>query len=291
VKAEEMLQKLLSDYTEGGSNIAPNTVTFNTTLSSWARCADRIKEAPQKAEELLELQVHLIDSGVLDDTARPDSQSFAAVMSAFARSNQADKVQQTYRLLHAMLSGIADGSVSVGSNLVVPFTIVLNAAAFSKPNDKTSKESIAGNANGFDIGEEATDDVYTIALQTYRELKEDTFHIGCKPDHMVFAAMLEVLGTHSHPTSIERRQMVQIVFEDACVAGEVSRLVIASLFRVSPDKEFLASLLSSHELAEGVRNVDELPRSWTRNVSYNFRYLKRPIDSKRQQQEQKGHEP
>ena len=247
-------------------------------LSSWARCADRVPEAPQKAEELLHLQLELVESNVLQE--RADSQSFTAVMVAYAKSNDKAKVQNAYRLLKTMLAGIADGTVSGGANLVVPFTTVLNAAAFSKP--ASSPASDAGKnladgtteTSGFDTSQSTADDIYTIALQTYRELKEDAFRIGCKPDHMAFAAMLEVLNTHTHPSSIERRQMSQLVFEDASSAGEVSKLVLKALFRAAPDKELLGSLLQSKELANGMQSVDELPRAWTRNVGPKFRHLK-----------------
>ena len=211
------------------------------------------------------------------------AQSFAAVMSAYGRSNNPEKVQHTYRLLRAMLGGIADGKVSVGSNLVVPFTTVLNAAAFSKlaPSPATdaatnpTNDATTFDTSGFDSSPSAADDIYTIALQTYRELKEDAFRVGCKPDHMAFAAMLEVLAVHTHPTSVERRQMVQLVFEDACAAGEVSKLVLKALFRASPDKKLVASLLKTNEVADHpTNNIDELPRAWTRNVAHKFRYTK-----------------
>lgn len=250
-------------------------------LSLWARCADRVPDAPQKAEELLQLQLELVESNVLQE--RADSQSFAAVMSAYAKSNDKEKVQNAYRLLKTMLAGIADGTVSRGANLAVSFTIVLSAAAFSRP--AASPASDAGNnpadgaidtSSGFDSGQSTADGTYTIALQTYRELKEDPFRIGCKPDHMAFAAMLEVLNIHTHQLSVERRQMLQLVFEDASSAGEVSKLVLKALFKAAPDKELIGSLLQSEELARGIQSVDELPRAWTRNVGPSFRHLKPP---------------
>ena len=203
-----------------------------TALHAWSRSAAILRQAPQKSEELLQLQRQLVETGVLDESAQPDSQSYAIVMSTYARSRERQKVHQTYRLLQEMIKGITEGFVAVGASLSVPFTIVLNAAAHTWPD--RSGNSIADFASGApmtqthdnpfisETGQEE-DSVYTIALQTYRELKEDVYKIGCEPDHMAFAAMLEAIGLHTKETSVERRQMIEVVFEDACAAGHISR--------------------------------------------------------------------
>ena len=259
--------------------MAPNTITFNIVLSAWARCADRFHDAPKKAEDLLKLQLELVETNVLRE--RADSLSFAAVILAYARSNDPAKTQNAYRLLRTMLAAIADGTVLSGTNPAVAFTNVLNAAVFSRTasvdkndadSDPEDDNSSPINTSGFDTGENEADNAYTIALQTYRELKEDSFRLGCKPDHMAFAAMLNVVREYTDESSTERSQMVQLVFEDACAAGEVSRVVIRALERASPDKEFLGSLLKNEELREGmIRSSDELPGAWTRNVGRKFR--------------------
>jgi hypothetical protein len=132
-----------------------------------------------------------------------------------------------------------------------------------------SRNGKAGFAEGF--GNVRTDDAYAIALQTYREMKEDIYEIGCQPDHIAYATMLQVVNRHTKQDSTERRQMVQVVFDDACVAGHVSNLVLKSLLAASPDKHLLASCLQSQDLADSIKSVEELPRAWSRSVPKQFR--------------------
>lgn len=262
-----------------------SVVSFNSVLSAWSHCGVYYPDAPQKAEELLKLQLDLLESGSLGKSATPDTQAFSVVISTYARSNLPDKVQQAYRLLQQMLAGVSEGKVLPGKNNVIPFTGVLNAAAHpsSKSNkggsDTNNKQSTSTSSAietpGEDFNTIQSDDDYSIALQTYREMKEDVYNIGCKPDHMTFSTMLYVVDAHTQKGSIERRQMVQTLFEDACAAGEVSRLVLKALRSVCPDSTLYASLLGSSELAASIKTVDELPRTWTRNVSQNYRILKR----------------
>jgi len=233
----------------------------------------------------LQLQIELCESGVLDERAQADSQSYCMVMATYARSKDARKVHHTYRLLQKLLKDIAEERVSNGDSIIVCFTTVLNAAAYVRPprgnrnavnssnETQQRKDSDSNGAFGHTI--EAEDEVYTIALQAYREMKEDVYRLNCKPDHMAFAAMLRVIGVHTDVSSVERRQMVQLVFEDACAAGHVSKLVIKNLWEACPDAEMLASLLQSQELAESsIDTINQLPRHWTRNVSAPFRSLK-----------------
>lgn len=338
LKAEAMLQRLLSNFTEGRSSISPDTISFNTVLHGWARSCRKIPDAPRKAEELMRLQIQLVESEVLPESARPDKQTFSIVMSAYAKSNHVNKVTNTYRLLHELLEGIAGGKVSPDSNLVVAFTAVLDAAAYpprqqapketfvegtiapgatkspavhtseriknssvgertnaihnaeGASTDTTSPSACSGaltiqlhasnHSTAFEDTPKATSgsDDYNIALQAYRELKDDVFQIGCQPDHFAFAKMILVVTAHTYEKSIERRQMIQLVFEDACQAGEVSRLVLQSILNLKADKSFLAALLKNNDMLTSqvyMESVDQLPRAWTRNVPRKYRHMKR----------------
>lgn len=169
-----------------------------------------------------------------------------------------------------MIEAIFKGRVVADSSLVVAFTAVLDAAAY--PANIKPSEPAETPTFGLESDTSCSDD-YTIALQAYRELKDDVYQLGCQPDHLAYAKMVNVIGTHTDPRSAERRQMLQLVFEDACGAGEVSKIVLKYLFKVCPDKDLLISLLQSEKLASRyVETVDELPRLWTRNVPGRFRH-------------------
>ena len=49
-------------------------------MNAWSQCGVYYSDAPQKAEELLKLQLDLVESGKLDQSACPDSQAFAGVI-------------------------------------------------------------------------------------------------------------------------------------------------------------------------------------------------------------------
>ena len=257
-------------------------------LHAWAERAKTLWGAPQKAEELMKLQMQLVDSNVLPRSANPDIQTYSIVMIAWANSQNGDKVHQTYRLLQELMQDISEKRLGRKTNLVVAFTAVLDAAAHPPVKQSTEPTTDANNSPFGAVDEvdetplhSSSGDEYTIALQAYRELKDDIYGLGCKADHHVFAKMIQVIGIHTDATSAERRQMLQLIFDDACAAGEVSKLVVKYLAKVCPDKGFLVSLLENEELADGdLHSVDDLPRRWTRNVPGPFRQFKR-VDAKK----------
>lgn len=54
---------------------------YPAVLHGWSRSARVMPEAPKKAEELMTLQTQLVDSNVLPQSAKPDIQSYAVVMT------------------------------------------------------------------------------------------------------------------------------------------------------------------------------------------------------------------
>jgi hypothetical protein len=102
-------------------------------------------------------------------------------------------------------------------------------------------------------------------MRTYNELKTDVHKIGAVPDHHVFGVLLRCISRHCPPQSIEREQMSKVVFEDACFAGQVSRLVVESLYQLD-----MGHLLQADS---AITNVTELPKFWWTNVPPEWRKL------------------
>jgi hypothetical protein len=271
--------------------IANNTVSFNTVYHAWAQLAPTQRDAPEKAEELLKLQQDLCQQGILGNDAMPDTGSYSIVMSAYSRSQSPQKVQHTYRLLQELLQGLHQGTIKPGTNVIaVAFSAVLNAAAHP-PLQKRNKQQPDQRDERIEVvspfgtvqydankknnsGRSNSDENYAIVLQVYRELKDDVYELGCQPDHFVFAAMLHAIGVNTHPLSAERRQMIQVIFDDACMAGHVSKLVLKALYRECPDQPLMAQILRSSQLAQShLRSVDQLPQAWTRKVPLEYRAL------------------
>lgn len=134
-----------------------------------------------------------------------------------------------------------------------------------------------------------SESVYSIVVQTYEELKKDPYNVGLSPDHFAFAAMLQAVRQHTIDSSAERRQMVELVFDDACAAGEVSTFVIRALREACPSLDLLERLLRSQKLAKELRDVSQLPQDWSRNLNYSPRF--RIVDGRgprRSRQKKKG---
>jgi hypothetical protein len=66
-----------------------------------------------------------------------------------------------------------------------------------------------------------------------------------------------------HPTDKKREKMVEEIFQKACANGSVGRLAITQMkFAATPDQHIR---LTGRDILERI-NVNDLPKSWTRNV-------------------------
>ncbi|CAJ1963017.1 unnamed protein product [Cylindrotheca closterium] len=279
VRAEELLHKMLDPEFVETTGIIPNTTSFNTCMQAWAKASSRNDDsAPEKAEELLSLLTSLKDGGI----ATADITSYSTVMTAYAKSNRPDKAVHTRRLLEMLISSASEVA---GKLSAVPFTVVLNAVAHSpSPYDAAGssspkKEEDDGDAFGMedsdafgtdaDSNNSSGGDAYSIGLKTYMELQQDMYDLKVYPDHLVYSTMLDVIAKHTDVESIERRQRVEQVMEDACAAGEVSTLVVGSLQKAC-SKDMLQHLLQVPN-PTGISSVNAFPRAWTRKVQPRFR--------------------
>jgi hypothetical protein len=258
--AEELLHKMLDPEIQAITQVTPDTVSFNACLHAWARASRKDPAAPQKAEELLTLMADL-----QLDTAKPDVHSYTSVMNAYGQSNLPDKTAHARRILVTLIANTktrGDKKISA-----VPFTVLLNAAAHS-PNVNAALDDVS-NMDAFAAVDDQHD-AYTIALETYRELREDLHDLKIAPDHIAFSTVLDVIAQHTDPDSIERRQRVEEVFEDACAAGHVSSLVVQALHKACPSTDMFLGLLRNRK-ALSMQTVNALPREWTRSVAPKFR--------------------
>lgn len=271
-RAEELLQKMLDPEL---THVQPNTGTFNACLQAWAKAARSNPKAPEKAEELL----NLLESV---DAVQPDATSYATVMNAFAQSNRNDKALQARRLLESLLSNRQTMKITA-----VPFTILLNAVAYSRNMNDISGNAAVEDVDVF-VGAEELEDPYSIALETYSELRDDTYNLGIIADHLAFATMLDVIRQHTDAESIERRQRVEGVFEDACAAGEVSSMVVQALTKACPSTDMLQALLRTRKK---MQSVNALRREWTRNVGPKFIKLRSDDGNKKREWRAKRKNP
>ena len=266
-RAEAILQKMLDPAMNSNSGIRPNTVSFNTCMQAWARSARMNPEAPRHAEDLLQLmeRVDFVDS---------DVNSYTSIINAYANSTRPDKVFHARRVLEALLSNL---SVMPERSKIsaVPFTAVLNAVA-SRVGEGQGEGADAADTDPFGVKEGkligGDEDPYAIALKTYDEVAADLYELGISPDHLMFASMIDVIAAYTSRDSIERRQKLDQIFQDACSTGEVSAMVVQALAKACPSTELLRDMLELQTWP--VESINVLPREWIRKVPPAFKKLR-----------------
>lgn len=261
-RAEAVLQKMLDASI---SNVRPGTDSFNACMQVWSRAARQDPEAPRNAQDLLQLMEQI-------ENVEPDITSYTTLMGAYARSSRPDKVFQARKVLELLLSNFETKPSAKDQLSAVPFTVVLNAVASCKDGNHQTEPA---QDDPFGVDAESTitgEDPYSVALKTYDECTQDLYELGIYPDHLLFSSMLDVIEAHTNVDSIERRQRIERVFEEACSAGEVSSMVVQALVKACPSRDMLLSLLTVNSWP--IESVNALPREWIRRVQPKFKKIK-----------------
>lgn len=282
-RAEELLHRMLDPELQSITQVQPNTISFNTCMQAWSKaCKFEGSATPEKAEEILTLLIKLSEE--MDTSSDegwklcPDVRSYATVMNAYALAQKEDSVIQTRRLLKDLIQegqGRYFDSNAKDRMNAYPFTIVLKAAANAKEQEGSSGQADDFAFGSLDSNDEGllVEDPYTIALDTYSDILNDTYELGVRPDHFVFSEMLAVIAKYTSAESIERRQRVEEIFDDACNAGQVSSLVVKAMQKACPNDIVLADLLRlrGNSTVASIETINIFPRQWTSRVPQEFR--------------------
>lgn len=92
-------------------HVSPNAVCFNACIDAWSKSPSR--DAPLRAEVLLEWQRHLYDA-TRDEDVRPNAIGYTAAISAWSRSgdkNAAERAEALLRRMIEMCEGEGDANV------------------------------------------------------------------------------------------------------------------------------------------------------------------------------------
>jgi len=114
VRAERILNAM-EEMSQSGTNprIKPNTISYNTVISAWARSGSQI--AYSRAERVLHRMHELQNKG--DSLVAPDARSYTALMKAVARSSKdpAQAARKAEEILRRMreLSEVAPNDKSI----------------------------------------------------------------------------------------------------------------------------------------------------------------------------------
>ena len=160
VRAQEVLERLQAKFDETGDYaMMPNSISFNTVLSAWAKSGWQ-EEGAEHCEMLLNEMIDLGIANVISynaalhawarsgtpdageqaerllnsmcDGVQPDARTFATVMDAWSRSYGCeDSAQRAHDLLTEMEELVRKGDVRMNPNYVV-YSTVIKAYAMSK---------------------------------------------------------------------------------------------------------------------------------------------------------------
>jgi len=159
--------------------------------------------------------------------------------------------------------------MAVTRNPNAPFSALLSVIARSPPGSRINKPKPGENEEDETTGPihsilDTETDCLSIATKLYNLVLDDTFGIGTHADHHLMSAYLRCIAAHCPPDSAERGATAKRVFEDACQAGEVSRLIVKAL------AEALEGTSDQHVVRD-LQAQGRRPNSWIRNVPAAFR--------------------
>jgi pentatricopeptide repeat protein len=115
IRAEEILERQLQDYQEGHGNVdaKPNTQTFNTVLLAWSKTRTHRREAPSRAEAILQRMQEAQSSNHdtphnSSTTCRPDQYSVTSVLACWANSDLPGAAEEAEGILQSFLQEPGD---------------------------------------------------------------------------------------------------------------------------------------------------------------------------------------
>ena len=248
--AQRILDRMLTERI-----VKPDLTTFNTVMNAWSR-AIHDETAPTKVAELLALVYDMVESKELYKSDRPDRFSYASLIMAWSKSKDPESAWHARNTLNDQVNVYLAGDHAAKPS-IVSYTGVLTAACHTPP--QTMDDS------GFGVEQilaSESKDPYRIAVATYMDIVTDPLGLGLRPDHVVFAQMLQAILNHNDPRSTERHTMARHVWDAACAAGECSALVVRALIQTCPGE-----MLTMLGVTKSLQTVDQLPSDWIRNVS------------------------
>jgi len=207
---------------------------------------------------LLNRQFELSAPDKLGDDVKLDFQSFTSCILSQSKSSDAKRLQNALDLLSLLLEEVANGRLPVTRQPSAPFSAVLTTISLYRP-PKTETPNVISYALHGAVDTES--DPYSIAINIFDQIQNDTHKIGTQLEHHSVTAFLKCVAAHTVPGSTERDHTARRVFHDACNAGQVSKAVL---------REF-SNVLGSQQAFSAIPDIRNPPSFWSRGVPANFR--------------------
>eukprot|EP00977_Amphora_coffeiformis_P008185 scaffold1828_cov169-Amphora_coffeaeformis.AAC.24 len=248
-------EKLLNKMLEQG--LTPDCMSFHAVLRAWSKSVKfHGKDAVTRVEATLRFQQALAEKSN-GTVPYPDYQTYSLAILAQVGQGK-DSVAKASELLDEMLVAIRERRFTIAFNPCAPFTALLSAVEAAPKEGSSSPDSSLG------WSENKHTEPYELANLVYESVIRNAYEVdNLVADHHFYGAMLRNILAHGNPKSVDYENTALRVWEHACEAGQVSRLVwplaarIPVLHKTFPDPQ--------------VRKTIDLPRFWSREVEPRWR--------------------
>ena len=250
-RSEELLNKMIG----GGS--MPDCVTFHGILRAWTKGKKFYGEqAISRVEATLQFQKSLAEQSN-GSVEYPDYQAYALAILAYVGQGK-DSIPKVADLLDEMLMEKRERRFTTTSgNPCAPFTSLLSVtASVPKEGSPPPDDSLLWSDSRFS-------DPYELANVVYEHVIGNVYEIdNLVADHHFYAAFLRNILAHGNPKAVDFETTAVRVWEHACEAGQVSRLLWPLAAKIPALQKTLPTPMTK-TLA--------LPRLWWREVEPRWR--------------------
>lgn len=249
-------EKLFKDALSRG--MVPDCETFYFLIRAWSKSFKfHGEEALDRVEASLQLQNELAKESENGDIMYPDYQAYSMAILAFTGKGK-DSVARAARILDDMMVASRERRLTTESgNPCSPFSALLSVTA--------GAPKATADSSGAKLWSEDEIDPYEVASRIYQHVTENVTDMdGLVADHHFYAAFFRTLLAHCNPKAVDFETTALRVWEHACEAGHVSRIVWPQALQIPAIKDTVPE-------SEEVRKTERLPRFWWRNVPPGWR--------------------
>ena len=241
-------EALLNEMMRQG--MMPDSVSFHCIIRAWSKSTKfHGDKALSRMEAMLDLQESLAEQSE-GGVEFPGYMTYAIAILGYVGVGE-NSVEQACQLLDRMLAAYRERRLTRGTDKpCAPFGAVLTVTAKAPKVEDAADKAWSDDSNT---------DPYDVANRIYDHVTENTYQIdGLVPDHHFYAAFLRNLVAHGNPQSVDFETTALRVWEQACEAGEVSRLVLSQAMQISVLEQKLST--------DSVEKTRDLPQFWRRQV-------------------------
>lgn len=238
-KAAFLLRKMEKYALTGNEKHAltkPNTVCYNTLISSCARRNDAI-EAFNVLNKMDQYNTNVKED---KDKVIPDHHTLNSVIYSVSKSNIKNKAQKAMKILERLERSDGDW--------------------MSQPSTKSYNLVIAACSHSFKASEKEKSQALKIALNVYARIQSSAL---VEPDRFTYISLLKTIGKLLHPKSKKRKTLVETIFAHSCQEGLVDDSILSNFIAAAPRE--LSEALLGKEIVQAPCK-EKLPNEWVQRA-------------------------